>query len=397
MLTLCDVTQFYSPVSGGVKRYLNEKIAYMRRARPNDRHVLIIPGERTEKLTDGLATTYTVASPLISRISRYRALLNRRRVAEILQHEQPDIIESGDPYQIAWKAIHTGRALGIPVVGFYHSHFPESYLRGVGRLLGAPGARLAVSLAQRYVKKLYNSFDRTLVASPALADVLRGWQVERVNTVELGVDLEFFRKLPIAKAQLRKELSVPIDAVLLLYIGRLAREKNTRTLFRAFEVLCKEQPGRFCLFINGDGLQRSEALALKERTGAVHWESYCTDPRRLAKIYNAADVFVHPGVQETFGLVTLESQACATPVVGIRGSYMDRIVFSNQECWAGENTPLALAEAIQKVCAQDLEVIGNEVSQRVRERYSWDATFDRLFAIYEEVIAEVKKMASVKK
>ena len=55
---------------------------------------------------------------------------------------------------------------------------------------------------------------------------------------------------------------------------------------------------------------------------------------------------MHPGVQETFGLVTLEAQACGTPVVGIRGSYMDRIIHSDQTLWARRKHAAALAAAI---------------------------------------------------
>ncbi len=75
----------------------------------------------------------------------------------------------------------------------------------------------------------------------------------------------------------------------------------------------------------------------RQRTGSVTWLQYCTDSLELARFYRAADLFVHPGVQETFGLMALESQACGTPVVGIRGSYMDRIIFRSQEPWAREN------------------------------------------------------------
>ena len=79
----------------------------------------------------------------------------------------------------------------------------------------------------------------------------------------------------------------------------------------------------------------------------VSWIQYCTDPRSRG-FYRAADLFVHPGVQETFGLVALESQACGTPVVGIRGSYMDQIICHDQEPWAGENSAEALADAIEE-------------------------------------------------
>ena len=108
-MKFCDLTQFYSPVSGGVKRYIEQKTAYLRKYRPGDEHVLIIPGEKTEMVGDDVARVYTIASPLISRTSRYRALFRLNRVEEILEREQPCLIESGDPYQVAWKAVTSGR------------------------------------------------------------------------------------------------------------------------------------------------------------------------------------------------------------------------------------------------------------------------------------------------
>jgi alpha-1,6-mannosyltransferase len=65
-------------------------------------------------------------------------------------------------------------------------------------------------------------------------------------------------------------------------------------------------------------------------------------------------LFVHPGVQKTFGLVALESQACGTAVVGIRGSYMDRIILNDQRFWANDNS----ADAIENLSAQNLEEAG---------------------------------------
>jgi alpha-1,6-mannosyltransferase len=101
---------------------------------------------------------------------------------------------------------------------------------------------------------------------------------------------------------------------------------------------------------------------------------------------------VHPGLQETFGLVTLESQACGTPVVGIRGSYMDRIIFSDQHHWAAENTPGSLADAIRETCCggNDLRAEGLGASEAVRARYSWHCVFERLFGIYREAINAYK-------
>ena len=125
-MKIVDLTQFYSPLSGGVKRYVHEKIAYIDKSAPKDEYVLIVPGARTEVTSRARSRVYSIHSPLVSRTSRYRALLNLRAIDEILRRERPDIIESSDPYQIAWKTIKAGRSLKIPIVAFYHSHFPES-------------------------------------------------------------------------------------------------------------------------------------------------------------------------------------------------------------------------------------------------------------------------------
>jgi alpha-1,6-mannosyltransferase len=384
---ICDLTQFYSPVSGGVRRYVEQKVAYLRRERPDCRHILIVPGEATGSTGDDTARVYTIASPLISRTSRYRVLLKLAMVEEVLEREKPDIIESGDPYQIAWKAVASGRGLDIPVVGFYHSHFPEAYIRSVAKYFGPLAVSIAEDISRRYVQALYNRFERTFVPSPILAALLRSWGVEQVESIDLGVDVDVFHPGRNGVSVSRAELGVPEGPRLLLYVGRLAAEKNVRTLFDAVEVLHRTAPGVYHLLCLGDGTLRPALRRLQEQTGAVTWMPYCQDPTRLAAIYRLADLFVHPGIQETFGLVTLESQACGTPVVGIRGSYMDRIIFSNQSQWAKKNTPDSLAAAITAKFQTDLRHIGLQASEAARSRYSWKSVFGRLFGTYEEVIA----------
>ncbi|MGA0848788.1 MAG: glycosyltransferase [Chthoniobacterales bacterium] len=383
-MKICDLTQFYSPVSGGVKRYISEKVAWMRRARPDDRHVLVIPGAETALREDGLARVYTIRSPLVSRTARYRALLNLTAVEEILEKERPDVIESGDPYQVAWKALASGDALGIPVVGFYHSHFPEAYLRTIDKFFGRIAVDITRDIARRYVRELYNRFDATIVPSPALARLLADWGVQNTRLGELGVDTKLFHAegSPEERRQVREALDIADDRILLLYVGRLAPEKNVTTLFEAFAQL---DESRFALVVIGDGPERRHLSRLRERNANVHWLPYQGDGQQLARLYRAADLFVHPGVQETFGLVALESQASGTPVVGIRGSYMDRIIFTDQNHWAAENSPAALADAIRTMAGRDLASEGREAAARVHQFYGWDRVFERLFGVYAEV------------
>lgn len=387
-MKICDLTQFYSPVSGGVKRYISEKVAWMARARPQDRHVLVVPGERTECRESGPARVYTIRSPLVSRTARYRALLNLTAIEEILERERPDVIESGDPYQVAWKALASGDALGIPVVAFYHSHFPEAYLRTIGKFFGPIAVEITRDVARRYVRELYTRFAATIVPSPALARVLEDWGVHNTRLGELGVDTALFHPGAPAgeSADVRQALGVGPDQILLLYVGRLSPEKNVETMFEAFDMLASAPGGdRFALLVTGDGPGRRQLADLCERREHARWLPYQGDGRQLARLYRTADLFVHPGVQETFGLVSLESQACGTPVVGIRGSYMDRIIFNDQLYWADDNSAGSLAAAIRAMSARDLVADGALAAARVRDHYDWNGVFGRLFAVYEEV------------
>ena len=385
-MKICDLTQFYSPVSGGVRRYIEQKSAFLRRHRPDCQHVVIVPGEKTESSGDDQVRVYTIASQLLSRTSRYRVLTKLHLVEEVLEKERPDIIESGDPYQVAWKAVASGRGLDIPAVGFYHSHFSESILRTVGKFLGPLAVTIAEETCRKYVATLYNRFECTFVPSPVLAKLLGSWGVENTHTVDLGVDDEIFRPEPADSDATRQKMGISRDARLLLYVGRLATEKNVRTLFDAFTRLRSRSSEPYELLCLGDGTQRPSLIELQKQTPGVHWMPYCADPAELARIYRSADLFVHPGVQETFGLVALESQASGTPVVGIKGSYMDRIIFSDQKQWATENTPAALAEAIESKFTIDLRAAGLRASEEARGRYSWKTVFSRLMDVYSDVV-----------
>jgi alpha-1,6-mannosyltransferase len=388
---ICDVTQFYSPVSGGVKRYLHEKMDYIDSHAPRHEHILIVPGAKTSLKANGRSRVYTIRSPVVSRTAQYRALLNLRAVEEILERERPDVIESGDPYQLGWKALKVGRALHVPVVGFYHSHFPEAYVRRSATLLGKTATHRVMKLSRAYVRKLYNQHAATVVASEPLGRVLRDWGVHNVRVVSLGVNTETFRPERSGAEVIRRSLGVTSSQTLLLYVGRLSKEKNTATLFRAFKTLLRRRPNEFHLLVIGDGPDRTQLRKLQVRTDKLSWIRYCGEPSELAGFYRAADLFVHPGVQETFGLAALESQACGTPVVGIRGSYMDNIICHDQESWAVENSPDALANSIEKSSDRKLTVLGRNAARVARSLYGWPRVFDELFCIYGELRSKYRR------
>ena len=365
---------------------MSEKVRYIQKHTARDEHVLIVPGERDETIVGERSRTYFIASPLISRTSRYRVLLRLEAIERVLEKERPDVIECGDPYQVAWKTVRSGAVLGIPVVGFYHSHFPEAHIRTVQKFFGETLTEFCMDFSRCYIRSLYNRFERTMAPSPALGALLGEWGVRNVVHGDLGVDTSVFQPIAEADEDVRGEFGIPRDRTLLLYAGRLAQEKNTHTLFGAFRILAREHPNRFHLLVVGDGLQRSDLSTLNSQlsTSSTHIP-YCADAHRLAALYRAADLFVHPGVQETFGLVTLEAQACGTPVVGIRGSYMDRIVHCSQTFWARENTATALARAIFQMHGEKARANPECLHAMIAARYSWERVFATMFDLYCEV------------
>jgi alpha-1,6-mannosyltransferase len=265
-------------------------------------------------------------------------------------------------------------------------------LRTASKYFGERVTRAVMEWSADYVRGLYNRFAATFVPSEKLAEVLRKWGVQNVHVVQLGVNTQIFNRQIDGTTATRASLGVASDQTFLLYVGRLAKEKNTKTLFEAFDLLHQRRPHDFHLLVIGDGPDRNRLLQTQRHSdGALTWIRYCADSSELAKFYRAADLFVHPGVQETFGLVALESQACGTPVVGIRGSYMDRIIFHEQESWALENSASALADAIEAQSEKRLSILGKAASASARAEHSWTQVFAQLFCIYREVCAKYQR------
>lgn len=388
-MRICDLTQFYSPKSGGVKRYIYEKRRYIERE-THDEHILIVPGEVTRLEEQGRLKTFTIRSPRVDRTSRYRILLNTRLVKEYLREAQPDVIEAGDPYHLAWTALEMGKELNVPVVGFYHSHFPDAYLRTLEKYVGRWMHRKVMKWCERYIVNLYGKMGRTFVPSDHLRALLQRWGLRNAITMQLGVDTQTFYP-DVQDLIWKDQLGIPADAKVLLYVGRLAKEKNIETLLEAAEMLFKDADRHYWLVIVGDGPLRRLVKSYQERTGQIVWRSYVNESNVLSRYYRCADLFVHPGVCETFGLVTLEAQACGCPVLGIRGTYMDANVFGGHEYWARTNSAYALAEAIDNIFYEDLGMIGAEAAREVHDRLGWSRVFSNLWSEYQSVINDHKR------
>src|SRR5205085_4141526 len=135
---VADVTMFYAPQSGGVRRYIEAKRAWLR-SRNGCAHTLVVPQARTEPLEAGTVGLRSVPLPLSH---GYRLALRKSPAARTLIELRPTVIEAGDPYMLAWAALEAGQRLGVPVIGFCHSDLP--------RLLGQRYGSRAEHIAAGY-------------------------------------------------------------------------------------------------------------------------------------------------------------------------------------------------------------------------------------------------------
>ena len=168
---LLDVTLFYSPTSGGVRRYLDAKQAWIRRHRAGAwRHTLLVPGDRDRHLPGAASTLEGLRIP---GAFNYRLPLNPRAWTRAIDALEPDIIEVGDAFHTAWCAQGVATRRDIPRVAFYHSNLPHL----VGRRYGTPGREIAT----RYVQLVYSRFDRVFAPSRFMCDYLRDLGLRHVR------------------------------------------------------------------------------------------------------------------------------------------------------------------------------------------------------------------------
>src|SRR5438874_11556211 len=188
-------------------------------------------------------------------------------------------------------------------------------MRKSAMLIGKTATHRVMKLSRAYVRKLYNQHAATLVASDRLGRVLRDWGVHNVRVLSLGVNTEIFCPDGSGTEAIRHSLGVNSGQNLLLYVGRLAKEKNTAILLRAFKTLQGRRPNEFHLLVIGDGPDRAQLRKLQLRTGNLSWVCYFADACELAGFYRTADLFVHAGFLDMVIVAALECQACGTPDV----------------------------------------------------------------------------------
>jgi alpha-1,6-mannosyltransferase len=369
---LVDTTLFFSPTSGGVKRYLTAKHHWLK-THTGHRHSILVPGEQRQLVPGGIST---IAGMRLPGTFNYRLPLSSRIWRSMLDALEPDLIEVGDAFHPAWCASTVARRRNIPLIAFFHSNLAQL----LGRRFGL-GIERAVT---RYLRSVYAQFDLVLAPSRLMCSYLAQLGVPRTALQPLGVDTQIFS--PARRTlDLRRALELPDDARLLVYAGRFSEEKSLGVLHTAMALLRK--PYHLLLVGGGRSARLSQNITVLP---------YRRDSLELAQWLASADALVHAGSSETFGLVIIEAMACGRPVVGVRAGAVPELVDERVGELAEPDSAASMAAAIRRLYERNLEALGAAARQRALQGFTWSHSLSMQLANYAGVFAGTRALPIVR-
>ena len=385
-LTLCDITQSYAAKGGGVRTFLTEKRKFLLE-RTDANHCLIVPGPEDRITREDRTITVEIGSPRVPGSPNYRLLLRSRAVLSALKEIKPDLIECQDAYNLPWTSLfHRGAAPNTALVAGYHTDFPTVYVeKYLAPRVGKTLARKMRRTSYKYAANLYRRFDAFYTLTQIAAEHFSALGVPEAQILTLGADTKLFNQVHRDQA-LRQKLNVDDTAPLLIYVGRIDREKKARVVVDAFKRLPSAWGAGLVML--GDGNER-EAL-IKECEGLnAHFPGYVDDRESLATYLASSDIYVSAMEDETFGISIIEAQAAGLPVVGVRaGAMIDRVPPSLGRL-GPRGDANAMAANIAAVWMDRLSKMGARARAHAVENFSWTKTFEKLFFdIYPQALAK---------
>ena len=293
------VTETYPPEVNGVALTV-QGLEHGLRARGHD-VLLVRPRQESDSATDCKDTLLVRGAGL----PRYPGLKFGLPATQVLLKQwsvaPPDSIYVATEGPLGWSALRAARRLGIPVATGFHTRF-DQYMRDYG-------LRLLEQTALSWMRRFHNGADATLVPTRELADYLQARGFQHVVHLARAVNARQFSPEKRDTA-LRASWGLGEDDLAVIYLGRIAAEKNLELAVRAFRSLQRSRPRARFIWV-GDGPAR-EKLA-REHPDFL----FCGVQRgeEVARHFASADLFLFPSHSETFGNTTLEAMASGIPAV----------------------------------------------------------------------------------
>jgi alpha-1,6-mannosyltransferase len=290
-LRAADVALFYGERSGGIRTYLDAKVAHARATGACEHH-LIVPGVRERHLRHESGARHELPSLRVAASNGYRWPLGAGALKETLRAVQPDVVLLHDPFWEPVGVTETAHDLGARVVMVHHGSVDlDAY--------AFPGpSRLYRYAFRAWLHRSYARADAVMAACDPLADTGR----PAALPLRFGLAAEFAPPAGVRRG----------DHV--LYAGRLAREKGVFELLEAAARADDPWP----VHLVGAGTAADAVAARVVRLGLeqrVSLRPFVTDRAELARLYAEARCVVMPGALETFGLVALEAAASGAATV----------------------------------------------------------------------------------
>jgi glycosyltransferase involved in cell wall biosynthesis len=375
-LKIAVVTETYPPDINGVAHTLSKIVQglqglghdlWLIRPKQQAQHMAVQTAHFQEVLVKG------VPIPFYSELRM--GLPAKRELQRLWAKQRPDIVHIATEGPLGWSALQVARKLKLPVSTDFRTNFHAySQHYGIGWLSGA---------IRVYLKKFHNRADVTMVPTAMLQQELQAKGFERVQVVPRGVDTSQFSPNYRSLA-LRQSWGVAEDDRVLLYVGRLAAEKNLGLVVQAY-LKAKQHNQRIRLVLVGDGPMRE---SLQQQHPDIVFAGYRSGAD-LAAHYASADVFVFASLTETFGNVTLEAMASGLAVVAFKHAAAGQCISH------GENGMCVDTESpqdfVQAVCAvveaYSLQTRLAKQALLTAKTFDWPGVVQRTEAVFRQVMA----------
>lgn len=306
-------------------------------ARGHDVRVLTLAGGCHTQQADGVTFLGSLDAGLIYPGARLRAPALDNALQELIAW-QPDVVHSQCEFSTFAPARRIARACGAPLIHTYHTVY-EDYTHYF-----SPSRRMGRRLAALFTRAVCASADAVIAPTPKIQRLLRSYGVQcPVRVIPTGLDLRRFTAAP--DPDLRTALGLPDRGPVLLYLGRLAKEKNIAELIAAMPDI----PGASLLIV-GDGPERPALEAQAEALGLAGRVIFAgmVSPAQVPRYYALADAFVSASTSEAQGLTYIEALAAGLPLLCRADPCVEALIRPGEGGWVYHNARefTALARAL---------------------------------------------------
>ncbi|CAA6806769.1 MAG: Glycoside hydrolase [uncultured Thiotrichaceae bacterium] len=296
---ICIVTETWEPEINGVARTIGIMAEHFLK---KGMKLQLIRPKQGEVNTDSRVTELLTPGFQLPFYQQVRiSLPKRHQIKQLWSASPPDIVIIVTEGMLGLSALRLAKRMGIPVVSEFHTHFEHySHYYHFGFIY---------PFAMSYLRWFHNQSDNTLVATKALKQDMETKGFHNVDIVTRGIDSNKFDP-KFRSDELRAQWGLGHDDLGVLFVGRLAPEKNVPLAIKAFAALHAKSPTSKLILV-GDG-------PIREKLAQAHPEIIFCGMQTgvdLAAHYSSADIFLSPSMSETFGNTLLEAMASGLPTV----------------------------------------------------------------------------------